>query len=105
MLVWAAQSCCVAVHGTCGDVSISMAIDVATMLLLPPFVAAANSASGTSRIPLSPPLAGRKNCSTNGNGLPVVPFMLTTTLGGLAYLIWKEQPAATLLLFKPVITT
>ncbi|MGE5673736.1 MAG: hypothetical protein ACM3XM_07590, partial [Mycobacterium leprae] len=48
LVVFAAQSWRVAIRGTRGDVSISMAIDVATMLLLHPFVAAAGSALGTA---------------------------------------------------------
>ncbi|MDB4898110.1 MAG: two-component sensor histidine kinase, partial [Firmicutes bacterium] len=48
VLVWAAQFWRVAIRGARGDVSISMAIDVATMLLLHPFVAATGSALGTA---------------------------------------------------------
>lgn len=48
LLVWAAQFWRVAIRGARGDVSISMAIDVATMLLMHPFVAAAGSALGTA---------------------------------------------------------
>lgn len=177
VLVWAAQSWRVAIRGTRGDVSISMALDVATMLMMHPFIAATGSALGTglyhlfSRAssgehrperavvrgvitfaavalggwffhtlrPLPGPLifdrdwvilsfaiglrlgirvifyplgmaALRKEpvleqLRYEWNKLPLVPFMLTTTLGGLAALIWQTQPAAIVLLLGPVAAT
>lgn len=179
-LVLAAQRWRVAIRGTRGDVSISMAIDVATMLMLPPFVAAAGSALGTAlyhffgarnfpkgrehrlnralvrgvitfsavalggwlfrflrpapgpilfvndwlaiglgiatrlgvRVVFYPlgmaalraePVAGQLR--NEWNRLPLVPFMLTTTLGGSAALIWQEQPLAIVLLLGPLAAT
>lgn len=37
--------------------------------------------------------------------LPLIPFLLTTTLGTLAALIWQVQPAAVILLFGPLVAT
>lgn len=177
VLVWASQSWRVAVRGTRGDVSVSMALDVATMLLMHPFLAASGSALGTGLYHLfsrashgehraeravvrgvitfaavalggwffhtlrpSPgPLVFERDWIVlsfaiglrlgirvlfyplgmaalrkepvleqlryEWNKLPLVPFMLTTTLGGLAALIWQTQPAAIVLLFGPVAAT
>jgi signal transduction histidine kinase len=176
LLVFAAQWWRVAIRGTRGDVSISMAIDVATMLLLPPYIAAAGSALGTAmyhfvtrsskehrlerafvrgivtfaavalggwlfRTLKSAPgplifaqdwwavgagiglrLAIRvlfypmgmaafrsepvvQQLKAEWNRLPLVPFLLTTTLGGSAALIWQEQPYAVVLLLGPLAAT
>lgn len=183
MLVWAAQSWRVAIRGARGDVSISMAIDVATMLLYHPLLAATGSALGTALYhvfgfvgtkgwppgrehrlgralvrgvitfaavalggwlfrtlrPGEGPLIFREDwiALTAGiavrlavrvlfyplgmaalrpdpvlnqlrhewNRLPVVPFMLTTTIGGSAALIWQTQPEAIVLLFGPLAAT
>lgn len=177
MLVWAAQSWRVAVRGTRGDVSISMAIDVATMLLLHPFVAAAGSALGTGlyhslgaplgkehrfqralvrgiltfsavalggwlfhtlrpeegriifeqdwmamtaaivlrlaiRVAFYPlGMAGLRpepllaQVQHEWNRLPVVPFILTTSMGGLGALVWLEQRWAVVLLVGPLVAT
>ncbi len=170
----------VAIRGTRGDVSISMAIDVATMLLLHPFVSAAGSALGTALYHLfgghAWPQGGERRpgralvrgvvtfaavalggwlfrALRPGTGdiyfasdwlaigtaiatrlgvrslfyplgmaalrsepvqeqlryelhrLPLVPFLLTTTLGGTAALIWQQQPAAIVLLLGPLFST
>jgi len=164
----------VAIRGTRGDVSISMAIDVATMLLLHPYLSGAGSALGTAMyngfwaradkdhrvaralvrgiITLSAVTLGgwlfrslrpedgpiifaqdwaaigagialrlgiRVVCYPLGmaalqpkpvmeqlrhewNRLPLFPFLLTTTLGGLAALIWQIQPYAIVLLLGPL---
>lgn len=177
LLVWAAQSWRVAIRGTRGDVSISMAIDVATMLLLHPLAAATGSAVGTALYHFFGPQSWKKHrleraivrgvitfsaVSLGGwlfrilrpepgpliflqdwtavgtgiflrlairvifyplgsaalhtepvteqlrqswNNLPLVPFLLTTTLGGSAALIWQEQPAAIVLLSGPLAAT
>ena len=175
ILVWATQRWRVAIRGARGDVSISMAIDVATMLLLHPFVAATASALGTGlyhfftpkydhRVermivrgvttfaavalggwlfhmlrPEPGPLLFTHDWLALGAGiafrlgvrvifyplgmaalrdnpvldqlrlewdrLPLIPFLLTTTLGGSAALIWQIQPAAILLLTGPLIAT
>jgi signal transduction histidine kinase len=177
MLVWATQFWRVAVRGTRGDVSFSMAIDVASMLLMHPFVAATGSALGTALYhrwgyrtanehrteraivrgvitlaavtlggwlfhtlrPQPGPLVFVRDWAALGAGialrlairvvfyplgmaalreepvvdqlrhewdrLPLVPYLLTTTLGGSAAIIWQTQPAATLLLIGPVAST
>ncbi|HLN65490.1 MAG TPA: GAF domain-containing sensor histidine kinase [Symbiobacteriaceae bacterium] len=174
-LVWATQRWRVAIRGYRGDVSISMAIDVATMLMLPPPVAAAGSALGTalyhrfsvdkenrvqravvrgvvtyaavalggwffhSLRPDAGPLIFQHDWAAIGfaialrlairvvfyplgmaplrsepvqvqlryewNRLPLVPFLMTTTLGALAALIWQEQPFAIVLLLGPLVST
>jgi signal transduction histidine kinase len=174
-LVWRAQRWRVAIRGARGDVSISMAIDVATMLLLHPFVAALCSALGTAfyhyftarkenRLgravvrgvitfaavalggwlfhtlrPQPGPIYFLRDWWPIGAGivlrlgirvvfyplgmaalrsepvqeqlrhelnrLPVVPFLLTTTLGALAALIWQTQPWAIVLLLGPLVST
>jgi len=179
-LVLAAQPWRVAIRGTRGDVSISMAIDVATMLMLPPFIAAAGSSLGTAlyhffgarnfpkgrehrfgravvrgvvtfsavalggwlfrflrpapgsilfvqdwlavglgiatrlgvRVvfyPLGMAALRTEPVAEQMRGewerLPLVPFMLTTTLGGSAALIWQEQPLAIVLLLGPLAAT
>lgn len=181
LLVWLAQPWRVAIRGARGDISISMAIDVAAMLLFHPFIAALGSAVGTAfyhlagvpftrRVPrehrlpralirgvvtfaavalgswaarMIRPAAGpivftadwlalfvgisirllvriifyplgmaalrqgpvwaylRKEWER----LPLVPFLLTTTLGGTAALIYQYQPAALVLLFGPLAST
>jgi signal transduction histidine kinase len=175
VMVWAAQRWRVAIRGARGDVSISMAIDVATMLLLHPFIAASASALGTalyhvftvkkeSRLGRAVvrgvitfaavglggwlyhtlrPEPGLINFQRDwwaiGAGivlrlgmrvvfyplgmaalrsapvmeqlrhevdrLPVVPFLLTTTLGALAALILQQQPWAIVLLLGPLVST
>lgn len=180
VLVLTSQPWRVAIRGTRGDVSISMAIDVATMLLLHPFAAAAGSALGTALYHLfggrALPRADRwrperalvrgvvtfaavalggwlfralhpgdgvilfardwaaiglgiavrlglrslfyplgmaalrpepvlEQLRSELNRLPLVPFLLTTTLGGTAALIWQEQPAAIVLLIGPLAAT
>ncbi|HYG58622.1 MAG TPA: GAF domain-containing protein, partial [Symbiobacteriaceae bacterium] len=175
VLVWATQRWRVALRGARGDVSISMAIDVAMMLLLHPLVAAASSALGTA---LYHQITVKKEYKTEravvrgvitfaavslgswlfhmlrpGTGplvfvndwlavgfaialrlgirvifyplgmavlreepvmdqlhheldrLPLIPFLLTTTLGALIALIWQSQPAATILLVGPLVST
>ncbi len=177
LLVWAAQYWRVALRGTRGDVSISMAIDVATMLLIHPLVAGTGSALGTALyhvfgakgwkeyrygralvrgvltfaavalggwvfrtlrpepgelvftrdllalvVAISVRLGVRVIFYPLGMAalrpdpvvvrwkqewerLPVVPFLLTTTLGTLAVLIWQAEPAALILLAGPLAAT
>jgi signal transduction histidine kinase len=175
ILVWATQRWRVAIRGAKGDVSISMAIDVATMLMLPPSVAAAGSALGTALYhrfsvdkqnsieravvrgvvtyaavalggwlfhalrPDNGPLVFLNDWAAIGvaiflrlairvvfyplgmaalrsepvqeqlryewNRLPLVPFLMTTSLGALAALTWQAQPAASVLLLGPLVST
>lgn len=175
LFVWAAQRWRVAIRGARGDVSISMAIDVATMLMLHPFIAGAGSALGTALYhaitvkkphfreralvrgvvtfaavalggwtlhalrPATGPLVFlddwvavtaaialrlgvrvifyplgmaalraepvREQLQQEWERLPLVPFLLTTTLGALGALIWQTQPAAIVLLLGPLIST
>ncbi|HLO04888.1 MAG TPA: GAF domain-containing sensor histidine kinase [Symbiobacteriaceae bacterium] len=178
LLMWATQPWRVALRGARGDVSISMALDVAAMLLLPPYVAASGSAFGTAlyhlfhpftpekvnRIPRAlvrgiitfaavglggwlyrsirpgegPLLFGQdwfalaigiglrlvirvifyplgmaalrresvaEQLRYELNRLPLLPFLLTTTLGTLAALIAQSQPVALVLLLGPLATT
>lgn len=177
VVVLISQSWRVAIRGARGDVSISMAIDVAMMLLVHPFIAATSSALGTALYhtfmakgwqehrkeraivrsivtfsavalggwlfhmlrPAAGPLVFVRDWAAVGAGigvrlgvrvvfyplgmaalreepvwdqlrhewerLPVVPFLLTTTLGGLAALIWQTQPAAIFLLLGPLAST
>jgi signal transduction histidine kinase len=177
MIVVLSQSWRVAIRGARGDVSISMAVDVATMLLLHPFIAASGSALGTALYhlffarawrehrtaravvrgivtfsavalggwlfhtlrPMPGPLNFVRDWIAIGVGiglrllirvvfyplgmaalrtepvweqlkyewerLPVVPFLLTTTLGGSAAVIWQAQPAAIVLLLGPLAAT
>ncbi|MFZ5814657.1 MAG: histidine kinase [Bacillota bacterium] len=183
LLVWATQSWRVAVRGTRGDISVSMAIDVATMLLFHPYISATGSALGTALyhlfgfffaarwaggtehrlsralvrgvitfaavalggwtfralrphegpllfsddwvalfIGISIRLAIRiifyplgmaalrrdpvwEHLRHEWERLPLVPFLMTTTLGGTAALIWQTQPAAIVLLFGPLVAT
>lgn len=174
-MVWATQRWRVAIRGARGDVSISMAIDVATMLLMHPYIAAAGSALGTAcyhfftvrkemrferalvrglvtfagvalggwlfrelrpgigpldflsdwaalvagigvrlgiRVMFYPlGMAALRSAPVTEQirheweRLPLVPFLLTTTLGTLAALIWQTQPAATVLIFGPLVST
>lgn len=181
--VWAAQSWRVAIRGTRGDISVSMAIDVATMLLFHPYIAATGSALGTAlyhmfgfffarrwvggkehRVsralvrgvitfaavalggwtfrmlrPFDGPLTFSEDwialvigisirlgiriifyplgmaalrrdpvwehLKQEWEKLPLVPFLMTTTLGGSAALIWQTQPSAIILLFGPLVAT
>lgn len=183
LLVWATQAWRVAIRGTRGDISVSVAIDVATMLLYHPYIAATGSALGTALYHLfgfffAPRWVGGREHRLSralvrgvitfaavalggwvfrtvrpGDGpltfsadwlalvlgisirlairiifyplgmaalrrdpvwehlkqewerLPVVPFLMTTTLGGSAALIWQTQPAAIILLFGPLVAT
>lgn len=178
LLIWATQPWRVALRGARGDVSISMALDVAAMLLLPPWVAALGSAFGTAlyhlvqqaqphkvnRVPralvrgiitfaavalggwlyrtLRPGIGPlifdqdwfalligiglrlmvravfyplgmaalrRESVAEQLRSelykLPLLPFLLTTTLGTLAALIVQTQPAALILLLGPLATT
>lgn len=178
LLMWTTQPWRVALRGARGDVSISMALDVAAMLLLPPYVAASGSAIGTAlyhlfhpftpekvnRIPRAlvrgiitfaavglggwlyrtirpgdgPLLFGQdwfalligiglrlvirvifyplgmaalrresvaEQLRYELNRLPLLPFLLTTTLGTLAALIVQTQPVALVLLLGPLATT
>lgn len=178
LAIWAIQPWRVALRGARGDVSMSIAIDVAAMLLLPPFVAASGSAFGTAlyhlfhpftpekenRIPravvrgiitfaavglggwlyrsirpgVGPLLFGQdwlalligiglrliirvvfyplgmaalrresvaEQLRYELNRLPLLPFLLTTTLGTLAALIVQSQPVALVLLLGPLATT
>jgi len=183
VLVWSTQAWRVAIRGTRGDISISMAIDVATMLLFHPYIAATGSALGTALYHMvgffgAQRWKGGKEHRVSralvrglttfaavalggwafrilrpGEGdllfsadwlalfigisvrllirilfyplgmaalrrdpvleylrlelerLPLVPFLLTTTLGGSAALIWQEQPAAIILLTGPLVST
>ncbi|HWI65634.1 MAG TPA: GAF domain-containing sensor histidine kinase [Symbiobacteriaceae bacterium] len=175
ILVWATQRWRVAIRGTRGDVSISMAIDVATMLMFHPFVAGAGSALGTALYhfftvkkehrpertivrgwvtfaavalggwvfhmlrpdagPLHFPNDGlavavgiavrlalrvlfyplgmaalrpeplKEQLKHEWERLPLVPFLLTTTLGTLAVLIWQTQPWAVILVAGPLAAT
>lgn len=181
LLVWLAQPWRVAIRGARGDISISMAIDVAAMLLFHPLVAALGSALGTAlyhlvggpftrrvvreqRVPRAVirgmvtfsavalgSWAARVIRPTHGpivftadwlalfigisirllirivfyplgmaalrqapvwphlrrewERLPLVPFLLVTTLGGTAALVYQYQPAALVLLFGPLAST
>jgi signal transduction histidine kinase len=178
LLMWATQPWRVALRGARGDVSISMALDVAAMLMLPPYVAASGSAFGTALYHLFHPFMPEKvnrvpRALVRGiitfaavglggwlyrtlrpgegpllfqqdwfalligivlrllirvifyplgmaalrresvaeqlrrelNRLPLLPFLLTTTLGTLAALIVESQPAALVLLLGPLVTT
>jgi len=181
LLVWLAQPWRVAIRGARGDISISMAIDVAAMLLYHPFIAALGSAAGTAAyhlfgMPFIRPrqkenrvaravVRGVITFSAVALGgwaaevlrpapgdiifsqdwlaifvgisirllirivgyplgmaalrrepvwerlrrewerLPLVPFLLTTTLGGTAALIFQYQPPALFLLFGPLAAT
>lgn len=181
LLVWSTQAWRVAIRGTRGDISVSMAIDVATMLLYHPYIAATGSAAGTAlyhtfgfffaarweggrehrvaralvrgvitfaavalggwvfrtlrphegpllfaddwialvigisvrlviRIifyPLGMAALRRDpvwdNLSKEWHRLPLVPFLMTTSLGGTAALIYQTQPAAIILLSGPLV--
>ncbi len=183
VLVWTTQAWRVAIRGARGDISISMAIDVATMLLFHPYISATGSALGTALYHLGNYLRSPRGAEGKerrisralvrgvitfaavalggwvfrvlrpGEGpllfsadwlalvigitvrlairiifyplgmaalrrdpvvehlrqewekLPLVPFLLTTTLGGSAALIWQEQPAAIILLTGPLAAT
>ncbi len=181
LLVWLTQPWRVAIRGARGDISISMAIDVAAMLLFHPYIAALGSAAGTAfyhlvgvpftrqvpreqRVPralirgvvtfaavalgswaarIIRPAPGpivftadwlaifagisirlliriifyplgmaalREGpvwayLKREWERLPLVPFLLTTTLGGTAALIFQYQPAALVLLFGPLAST
>lgn len=175
LLIFATQPWRVALRGARGDVSISMALDVAAMLLMPPYVAAAGSAVGTALYHLSQPekmkrvpralVRGVVTFAAVGlggwlyrsirpdtgplifaqdgfallvgiglrllirvifyplgmaalrresvaeqlrrelNRLPLLPFLLTTTLGTLGALIAESQPAALVLLLGPLAVT
>lgn len=178
LLIWATQPWRVALRGARGDVSMSMALDVAAMLLLPPYVAASGSAFGTALYhlfhPFTPEKANRvpravvrgiitfaavglggwlyrsirpgtgpllldedwlalligiglrllirvifyplgmaalrresvaEQLRYELNRLPLLPFLLTTTLGTLAALIVQTQPVALVLLLGPLATT
>lgn len=183
MVVWATQAWRVAIRGARGDISVSMALDVATMLLFHPYIAATGSALGTALYHLfgfffAPRWAGGKEHKVNRalvrgvitfaavalggwtfrmlrpydgplffaddwlalvigisirlairiifyplgmaalrrdpvmehfkqswERLPLVPFLMTTTLGGTAALIWQTQPAAIILLTGPLVAT
>ncbi|MFZ5825758.1 MAG: histidine kinase [Bacillota bacterium] len=183
LVVWATQGWRVAIRGTRGDISISMAIDVATMLLFHPYIAATGSALGTALYHIfgfffAPRWAGGKEHKVSralvrgiitfaavalggwtfrmlrpdtgpllfaddwlalGIGisirlviriifyplgmaalrrdpvwehlkhewerLPLAPFLLTTSLGGTAALIWQTQPAAIILVAGPLAAT
>jgi signal transduction histidine kinase len=178
LLMWATQPWRVALRGARGDVSISMALDVAAMLLLPPYLAATGSALGTALYhlfhafepqkwnrlpralvrgiitfaavglggwlyrtvrpapgplifaadwaallmgiglrllirsifyPLGMAALRRESVAEQLryelNRLPLLPFLLTTTLGTLAALIFESQPAALVLLLGPLATT
>lgn len=174
-MVWASQRWRVAIRGTRGDVSISMAIDVGAMLVFHPFYAAAGSALGTALYhyftvkkahrlertvirglvtfaavslgswlfhmlrpgpgPLHFPTDGlavaagiamrltlraifyplgmsalrpeplREQLKYEWERLPLVPFLLTTTLGTLAVLVWQVQPWAVILVAGPLAAT
>ncbi|HWI51046.1 MAG TPA: GAF domain-containing sensor histidine kinase [Symbiobacteriaceae bacterium] len=175
ILVWATQRWRVAIRGMRGDVSYSMAIDVAAMLSTHPFYAAAGSALGTALYhfftvkkehrpertlvrgwvtfaavalggwlfhwlrpapgPLHFPSDGlavaagiavrlgmrvlfyplgmaalrpepvKTQLRHEWERLPLVPFLLTTTLGTLAVLIWQVQPWAVILIAGPLAAT
>ena len=175
IMVWATQRWRVAIRGMRGDVSYSMAIDVAAMLSTHPFYAAAGSALGTALYhfftvkkehrpertlvrgwvtfaavalggwlfhwlrpapgPLSFPGDGlavaagiamrlamrvlfyplgmaairpepvKVQLQHEWERLPLVPFLLTTTLGTLAVLIWQVQPWAVILIAGPLAAT
>lgn len=183
LMVWATQAWRVAIRGTRGDISVSMAIDVATMLLYHPYIAATGSALGTALYHsfgffFAPRWAGGKehrgsravvrgvitfaavalggwvfrtmrphdgpllfaddwlalvvaitirlgtriifyplgmaalrrdpvweHLKQEWEKLPLVPFLMTTSLGGSAALIWQTQPAAIILLFGPLVAT
>ncbi len=181
LAVWLAQPWRVAIRGARGDISISMAIDVAAMLLFHPYIAALGSAIGTalyhlvggpftrqavkehrgpralvrgvitfSAVALGSwaarmirPAAGPivftsdwpalfvgisirllirivfyplgmaalrqdpvwASLRREWERLPLIPFLLTTTLGGIAALIYQYQPAALVLLFGPLAST
>lgn len=174
LLVWAAQFWRVAIRGARGDVSVSMAIDVATMLMTHPFVAAAGSALGTALYHQWGAQTGNEHRTARAvirglvtfsavalggwlfhilrpepgpvvflrdwvalitaiflrllirvvfyplgmaalrpepvavqfrrewERLPLIPFLLTTTLGGTAAIILQAQPAAIVLLAGPL---
>ncbi|HYF92794.1 MAG TPA: GAF domain-containing sensor histidine kinase [Symbiobacteriaceae bacterium] len=175
VLVWATQRWRVAIRGARGDVSVSMAVDVAAMLSTHPFIAGAGSALGTALyhfftvkkehrpertivrgvvtfaavtlggwvFQMIRPSLGPLHFPTDGlavavgimvrlglrvlfyplgmaairpepvqqqfrhewERLPLVPFMLTTTLGTLAVLIWQMQPWAVILIAGPLAAT
>lgn len=177
LLVWGTQAWRVAIRGTRGDVSVSMAFDVAAMLLFHPYTAALGSALGTAlyhlvgwpggkehrvgralirglvtfaavalggwafRVlrPFGGPLifaddwpalligitirlgvrvvfyplgmaALRRDpvwehLKQGLDRLPLVPYLMMTTLGGTAALIWQTQPSAIILLFGPMVAT
>lgn len=175
IIIWAAQRWRVAIRGTRGDVSISMAVDVATMLVFHPYLAAAGSALGTALyhfftfrkehrleravvrsvvtfaavalggwlFHLLRPAPGPLHFPSDGlavatgiavrlalrvvfyplsmaairpepvseqlrhewERLPLVPFLLTTTLGVLTVLVWQTQPYAVILVAGPLAST
>lgn len=179
LMVWVTQPWRVAIRGARGDISTSIAIDVAAMLLFHPFVAAAGSALGTAAYHLAgfpyvyrPPAKENRAARALVRGvitfagvalggwvyhwlrpatgpivfihdwiaifvgiftrlmiriifyplgmaalrrapvweylrrewerLPLVPFLMTTTLGGIAALMYESQPAALVLLLGPL---
>ncbi|MEW8978439.1 MAG: GAF domain-containing sensor histidine kinase [Symbiobacterium sp.] len=182
LLVWLAQPWRVAIRGARGDISVSMAIDVAAMLLYHPFIAGLGSAVGTAAyhlfgMPLVRATRPKENRLARAfvrgvvtfaavalggwaagmlrpaagaivfsqdwlaivvgisirllirivfyplgmaalrrdpvgeylrkewERLPLVPYLMITTLGGTAALIFQYQPPAIVLLFGPLAAT